>query len=133
LAIGSWWLRKTKPQLDADNCLRSGPKAVHVIMIDRSDPISGQQAQRVKQHADSLKAIAGFGTRFDVYTFEGDVKNEMIPLLHVCAPGRPEEANELIENPEFVRRRYEDFSAKLDKEIDALLQVSTLQTSPIIE
>jgi hypothetical protein len=134
LAMGSWWLRKTKIQIDADNCPRSGPKAVHVIMIDRSDPISGQQAQRVKQHTDGLKASADFGTRFDVYTFEGDVKNEMTPLLRVCAPGRPEQANELIENPDFVRRRYEEnFSTVLDKEIEALLQESTRQTSPIIE
>ena len=45
LAGGAWWLRKVKEPLDADNCPRSGPKAVHVIMIDRSDPITGQQAR----------------------------------------------------------------------------------------
>jgi hypothetical protein len=134
LALGAWWLRKTKVQLDADNCPISGPRAVHLIMIDRSDPISGQQAQRVRQHVNALKSGAGFGTRFDVYTLEGDTKKEMPPLLRVCAPGRPEEANELIENPEFVRRRYDErFAAVLDKVIENLLQESTQQTSPIIE
>src|ERR1700677_4050386 len=70
LAGGAWWLRKFKEPLDADNCPRSGPTAVHVIMIDRSDPITGQQAQGVRQRVEKLKNDAAFGTRFDVYTFE---------------------------------------------------------------
>jgi hypothetical protein len=134
LAGGAWWLRKIKEPLDADNCPRSGPRAVHVIMIDRSDPITGQQAQAVRQRVEKLKNEAEFGTRFDVYTFEGDAKNEMRPILRVCAPGRPEEANELIENPQFVRRRYEErFSQILDRSVTELLKVSTLPNSPIIE
>jgi len=134
LAGGAWWLRKVKEPLDADNCPRSGAKAVHVIMIDRSDPITGQQAQAVRQRVEKLKNEAVFGTRFDVYTFEGDAKNEMRPFVRVCAPGRPEDANELIENPELVRRRYEErFSNILDKSVAELLQVSTLPNSPIIE
>src|SRR3954453_19583763 len=71
LGGGAWWLRKTKEPLGADNCPLSGPRAVHVIMIDRSDPISGQQAQRIRQRVQQLKNDAPFGARFDVYTFEG--------------------------------------------------------------
>jgi len=131
---GAWWLRKSKPPLDADNCPRSGPTALHVIMIDRSDPISGQQAQRIRQHVQNLKSDAAFGARFDVYTFEGDTKNEILPIARVCAPGRPEEANELIENPDLVRRRYEErFSVVLDRAIAELLQEATRPNSPIIE
>jgi hypothetical protein len=134
LASGAWWLRTIKEPLDADNCPRSGPKAVHVIMIDRSDPVLGQQAQSVRQQVEKLKNDALFGTRFDVYTFEGDTKNEMRPIVQVCAPGRPEDANELIENPELVRRRYEErFSQVLDHAVTELLHVSTLPNSPIIE
>jgi hypothetical protein len=130
---GVWWLRKTKTQIDAENCPVSGPRAIHMIMIDRSDPISGQQAQRVRQVIRKVKDEALFGTRFDVYVFEGDIKNELQPILRLCAPGRPEEANELIENPEFVRRRYADFSATLDQTIDSLMAATTRPNSPIIE
>lgn len=133
LVGGAWWLRKTKVQLDAENCPLSGPRAIHMIMIDRSDPISGQQAQRVRQVIRKIKDEAQFGTRFDVYVFEGDIKNELRPILRVCAPGRPEEANELIENPEFIRRRYADFSATLDQTIDSLMTATTRPNSPIIE
>jgi hypothetical protein len=134
LGGGAWWLRKIKEPLDADNCPRSGPTAVHLIMIDRSDPITGQQAQAVRQRVEKLKTDAAFGTRFDIYTFVGDSKNEMRPFVRVCAPGRPEQANELIENPVFVRRRYDErFANVLDHSVAELLQVSTLPNSPIIE
>jgi hypothetical protein len=134
LSGGAWWLRKTRVPLDDENCPRSGPTAVHIIMIDRSDPITGQQAQSIRQQVEKLKNEARFGQRFDVYTFEGDSKNEMQPLTRVCAPGRPEDANELIENPELVRRRYQErFSNVLDQEVGTLLRVSTLPNSPIIE
>lgn len=134
LAAGAWWLRKTKVQLDAENCPVEGPRAIHMIMIDRSDPVSPQQAQRVRQYVHKAKDDAIFGTRFDVYTFEGDVKNELRPILRVCAPGRPEDANELIANPDMIRRTYvEKFSAVLDKTIDDLLTETTRSNSPIIE
>lgn len=134
LAGGAWWVRKTKVTLDADNCPQTGIKALHVIMIDRSDPISGQQAQGIRQHVEKLKNNSSFGTRFDVYTFEGDTKHEMQPVVRVCAVGRPEDANELIENPDFVRRRYEErFSIILDRGLADLLQESKRANSPIIE
>jgi uncharacterized protein YneF (UPF0154 family) len=133
LVGGAWWLKKTTIQVDAENCPLGGPHAIHMIMIDRSDPISGQQAQRVRQYIKKIKDEAFFGTRFDVYVFEGDIKNELHPILRVCAPGRPENANELIENPEFIRRRYADFSATLDQTIDSLMTAATRPNSPIIE
>lgn len=132
---GYWWVRKTKIPLDeATNCPLTGPRAVHVLIFDRSDPISAQQSQQIQQRIRALKSAAAFGQRFDVYTLEGDVKNALRPTLQICSPGRPEEANELIENPELVRRRYDEkFSRVLDRTIDSLLQPSVRDNSPIIE
>jgi len=49
LAGGAWWLRKNQDSPWMRTIARaSGPRAVHFIMIDRSDPISGQQAQRIR-------------------------------------------------------------------------------------
>jgi hypothetical protein len=135
LAGGAWWLRKTKIVLDeATNCPVDGARAIHVIMFDRSDPISGQQAERIRQVVNGFKSAAVFGERFDIYTFEGDTKAALEPILTLCSPGRPEEANELIQNPERIRQRYEKtFAEVLDRTVDDLLQASTLPNSPIIE
>jgi len=135
LAGLAWWVNKTKIPLGADNCpLNQDPRAVHVVIFDRSDPISGQQAQRIRQEMEKLKKAASFAYRFDIYTFEGDSKNELQPILKVCSPGRPEEANDLIENPDMIRRDFEEkFAKALDETVEFLLKESERPTSPIIE
>jgi hypothetical protein len=134
LFSGYAWVKSNKIQLDAENCPTSGPRGIHVLLFDRSDPISEQQAQRVRQYIDKVKLTATFGTRFDLYTFEGDTLHALEPKLRICAPGKPEEANIWIDNPERVRKKYDnDFSKVLDQTVAELLRASTQPNSPIIE
>lgn len=130
-----WWIKSTKVILDeATNCPRAGPRAVHIIIFDRTDPILPLQGQRIRQKMKELRESAFFGKRFDLYTVEGDTKNVLTPILSICSPNRPEEANEFYENPDQIRDRYEQhFVAVLEKTIDELLRESTRETSPIIE
>lgn len=136
-ALGAtyWLVKRSHPVLDAEtNCPNSGPTAVHIILIDRSDPISEQQGQRIRQSIDKLKNDATFGLRFDIYTFQGDAVHSLEPKLRICALGKPDEANPWIENPELVRRQYETrFVAVLDQTISELLRASSEPNSPIIE
>jgi hypothetical protein len=130
-----WWVKKTYVILDeATNCPQAGPRAVHVIIVDRTDPITPLQAERIRQKIKEMREAAPFGKRFDIYTVEGDANHVLAPILNICSPNRPEDANELIENPEIIRRRYEErFVSVFDKTIDDLLRISTRDTSPIIE
>jgi hypothetical protein len=135
LGGGYWFVRSSRPVLDSEtNCPRSGPSGIHVILFDRSDPISEQQAQRIRQAIDKFKDEAPFGLRFDLYTFQGDTQHALQPKLRICALGKPSEANAWIENPELVRRRYETkFTAVLDQTVGELLRGSREKNSPIIE
>jgi hypothetical protein len=135
LGGGLWWVKHSRPQLDQEtNCPKSGPTGIHVILFDRSDPITDQQAQRIKQAIEKFKTEAPFGLRFDLYTFEGDTAHVLAPKLRICALGKPEDANQLIENPEIVRKRYETrFAAVIDQTVSDLLRALTQKTSPIIE
>ena len=132
LAGGAWYLRRAKVQIDAEtNCPKGGPTSVHLLIFDRSDPITRQQAQHIQQEVMRLEGEAQFGNRFDIYTFDGDSKSVLLPKLVVCSPGRPENANELIENPEFVRKRFEQqFSAVLTKTVEDLLRENTMEKFP---
>ena len=130
-----WWVQKTEVILDEiTNCPVAGPRAVHVIIIDRTDPITPLQAERVRQKIKVLRETAPFGKRFDIYTVEGDANHVLAPILIICSPNRPEDANIIIENPDIIRKRYEErFVSVFDKTIDELLRISTRETSPIIE
>lgn len=135
LAGGYWFVKSGRVVLDAaTNCPKSGPNGIHVILFDRSDPISEQQAQRIRQAIDKFKNEAPFGLRFDLYTFQGDAQHALQPKLQICALGKPSEANALIENPESIRRRYESrFTGVLDQAVAELLRGAQEKNSPIIE
>lgn len=128
-----WWVKSSKPQLDAENnCPKSGPTSIHVLLFDRSDPISDQQAQRIRQVIEKYKSDAASGTRFDLYTFEGDSTHVLSPKLQICALGK--DGSIYTENPERIRRRYEErFAAVLNQTVAELLRASTQSTSPIVE
>jgi hypothetical protein len=132
---GYWWVQHTHPVLDSEtNCPVSGPSGIHIILFDRSDPITDQQAQRIRQAIEHYKQDAPFGRRFDIYTFEGDTTHVLKPKLVICALGKPDDANSLIENPEQVRKRYDTkFSAVLDQTVEDLLRASRQNSSPIVE
>lgn len=132
LAAVAWVVAHQAPPNPETNCPREGPREIHLILVDQSDPVTGLQAQRIRQEMARLKTGAAPGTRFDVFTFQGDTSAELPPVVTVCAPKR--DANELYENPERVRKRYEErFSAVLDKAIDQLLRASERPNSPIVE
>src|SRR6266852_2116184 len=90
LAGGAWWVTTIDDPIDAaTNCPKSGVvSSVHIVMFDRSDPISGQQAQRIRQVLAEMKMSAVFGDRFDFYTFDGDTTRALAPILEICSPGR---------------------------------------------
>jgi hypothetical protein len=130
-----WWFREIRVVLDAQTmCPKTGPYAVHILLFDQSDPITGQQGQRVRQKIESIKDSAKPGYRFDVYSFDGDSRNVLAPILTLCSPGRREDANELYQNPESFRRRYDErFTPVLENVVKDLLKKSTRANSPIIE
>jgi hypothetical protein len=133
LGGAAYYARSIRVELDPKtNCPLTGPTAVHAVLIDRSDPITPQQAQRIRQWAHLLKRDAAQGTRLDIYTFEGDSQAELHPVLALCAT--QQEGNPLYQNPEDVRRRYEaEFAAVVDKTVNDLLVAGTRPNSPIIE
>lgn len=135
LAGAAYWLQRSRLAIDPKTlCAQTGPAGINVIIFDRSDPVTPQQAQYIRQALQRTKQEAEVGTRFDIFTFDGDAKNVLLPLLSVCVPKKVEDANELTENPARIRRRYEEqFSRVLDETIDSLLKDHTRPNSPIIE
>jgi hypothetical protein len=135
LAGGTWWVKSRTVLIDDEtNCPKDGPRAVHVLLFDQTDPIFPQPALRVKQHIRLLAENAITGQRFDLYTIEGDAHKLLNPLLQICSPGKGKDANLIYENPEQIQERFEHrFIEVLEKTVNNLLVATTKQYSPIIE
>jgi hypothetical protein len=118
----------------ATNCPKGGPTAVQVVLIDRSDPITPQQGQRVRQYIDEQANRAKPGTRFDLYVADSDAVNVLKPTASVCSSGQGNQASSLYENPVRVQRQFEErFLNVLHGALDRLLSASTADNSPILE
>jgi len=135
LAGGAWWLKSTRVALDENtNCPKTGPRSVQVLVFDRTDRISHQQAQQIEQYVKRLMVDAATGQRFDLYTVEGDTQNVLQAVLQICSPGQGKDANDLYENPELIQRRFDvRFAEVLQRTVQELLQDSKRPASPIIE
>ncbi len=136
-ALGGVWYFLSSAHVAIDsqtNCPKAGPAGIQVVLIDKSDPITPQQSQRVRQYIEELANSAKPGTRFDLYVADGDSKNVLKPTASVCSSGRGNQANPLYQNPTMVQRQFEErFLSVLRKAVDQLLTASTTDTSPILE
>src|SRR5215510_6380116 len=69
MAGAAWWLKATEVEIDkSTNCPKAGPRSVHLMIFDRTDPVTAQQAQRIEQYVTRLMKDAAAGQRFDLYT-----------------------------------------------------------------
>jgi hypothetical protein len=135
LAGGAWWVKTRTVEIDeATNCPKDGPRAVHVLLFDQTDPISEQQALQVKQHVRLLADGAIPGQQFLLYTIEGDSQKLLNPVRQICSPGKGKDANIIYENPDQIQDRFDHrFIEILEKSIGDLLRATSKQNSPIIE
>lgn len=115
------------------NCPVDGPRAIHAIMIDRSDPLTPSQVQQVKQHLQRLISRTAEDTRLDIYSFEGSLTDVLEPTLTICAPRRPEDIDPWAQGPIPAKEIYRRFADRLNSEVDELLAAHTQPVSPIIE
>jgi len=139
LAVGAclfgahWVLAPAKADWDqATLCPAAGPSGVHVVLIDRSDPITALQAQRVRQVVERAISEAQPAERIDLYVAEGDGRDALTPRISLCNPGR--DGNQYYQNPRRIRERYDaSFRAPVEATLTSLLETSRRNVSPIIE
>jgi len=130
---GYTYLRLTKTAYDtATMCPIAGPAAVHAMLIDRSDPISPLQTQRLQQILRAIIDGAVVNERIDLYILSQDGLQSETPVVSLCRP--PSEGNILVQNPEHIHAAYlARFVAPIEQSLTGLTQASELPNSPIME
>jgi len=107
---------------------------VTVVLLDLSSTLSDVQKLDVRNELARLRdTVPRFG-RIEIFAVDDRAPRIVEPILRLCNPGRGDDMNELYQNPQLARQRWErDFASTLDGAIEKLLQMPESATSPIFE
>lgn len=137
--VGGWLYMKSnelRVAADAETLCRADGALpeVTVVLLDLSSTLSDVQKLDVKNELTRLRdRIPRFG-RIDVFAVDDRAARIVEPILRLCNPGRGEDMNELYQNPQLARQRWErDFASTLNGALEKLLAMPEAATSPIFE
>jgi hypothetical protein len=121
------------PPRDAQTlCRKTGANGHTLVLVDKSDPWSPVQAERLKKLVKRLGDELPAERLLSIYVFNDAFEPNFPPLIALCNPGRT--VSELIGNP---RRDYvrwvEKFGKPLDEALAVLAQPAKGSLSPIVE
>lgn len=136
VALGGFFAAPTLlrgPPRDAETlCLETGAIGHTLVLVDKSDPWSPIQADRLKRLVKQLGDALPADRLLSIYVFNDVFEPGFPPLISLCNPGRT--TSELIGNP---RRDYvkwvEKFGRPLDDAMTSLAQPGKGNQSPIAE
>jgi hypothetical protein len=133
-AVGGYaYMRLNQPTYDvATMCPTSGPSEVQALLIDRSDPISPLQTQRLEQILHQLIDDGPVNERIDLYILTANGLQSEKPVVSLCRP--PSGGNYLTQNPAHIHAVYvARFVDPIQHALAALTEPSEMPDSPIME
>jgi hypothetical protein len=109
------------------------PSEIVVILLDVSSRFSEPQRLQLQNQLARLRdSIPRLGL-VEVYTVDKLRRRVTSPVNHLCNPGTGAELNQIYQNPQLARKKWEGFAAKLRADIDGEIKSRPHKTSPIFE
>ena len=137
--VGGWlYVKSNELRVAADAetlCRLDGAlPEVTAVLLDLSSTLSDVQKLDVKNELTRLRdRIPRFG-RIEIFAVDDRAPRIVEPILRLCNPGRGDDMNELYQNPQLARQRWErEFASTLSGAIEKLLASPESATSPIFE
>lgn len=114
-------------------CPKDGATAAHVVLIDRTDPLTEIQLEALRKEVLRQAHEVPKHEAFRVYEI-GHGGALLSPVVDVCNPGDGADASQLDDNPAKLRRRYQRlFTAPINKMISSMTGDGKMNQSPIME
>ena len=109
------------------------PSEITVVLLDVSSRFSSPQRLQLENQLARLRdSIPRFGL-IEVYTVGHRRWRLAAPYDHLCNPGTGAELNQMYQNPQLARKKWDGFATKLKKDIDQQMSSRPMKTSPIFE
>jgi hypothetical protein len=115
-------------------CPQKGAEALTVVVLDRSDPLDTAQKESLKNYILKLKKDLALHEEIAIYSVGNTDIELRKPVIDVCNPGTGVDASPLNANPALIHKRWEEeFSSKIDRALDQMLEPAPTPWSPIME
>ena len=106
----------------------------HAVLIDNSDPINENQKRTIKRVLKKIRDSLLPQEELRIYVLDHKNFHLADPEFAKCNPGNADDANELYQNPNLIRKRFNDFFlAPLNDMIDGLNLDASGDFSPIFK
>lgn len=120
--------------LGEDLCPVSGHKALAVVLVDLTDPLSVPQTQDLTNQLEGVRNSVTKHGRLSLYKVAATDQRLLEPVLDVCNPGDGSDVTEATGNPKADRARWQaNFSEPLDAAFVTLAEETGAATSPVLE
>ena len=97
---------------------RRPPSEIMVILLDVSSRFSEPQRLQIQNQLARLRdSVPRFGL-VEVYTVDRLRRRLTEPINHLCNPGTGAELNQMYQNPQLARKKWDGFAAKLRTDIN---------------
>ncbi|ABI65402.1 MAG: hypothetical protein ACJAU5_000510 [Maricaulis maris] len=115
-------------------CLADALPPHRVVVIDKTDLYSPEQAGGIESLILSERDGLAVGERFSLYELNESGQLRNTNSFSLCNPGAGEQVNPLYRNPDRIQARYEAlFADPLDRALADLVLPKDAPSSPIIE
>jgi hypothetical protein len=109
------------------------PSQIMVILLDVSSRFSEPQRLQIQNQLARLRdSVPRFGL-VQVYTVDRLRRRLTAPINHLCNPGTGAELNQMYQNPQLAKKKWDGFAAKLRSDINRQIEARPHGTSPIFE
>ena len=109
------------------------PSQIMVILLDVSSRFSEPQRLQIQNQLARLRdSVPRFGL-VEVYTVDRLRRRLTEPVNHLCNPGTGAELNQMYQNPQLAKKKWDGFAAKLRSDINKQIAGKPMATSPIFE
>jgi hypothetical protein len=109
------------------------PSEIMAILLDVSSRFSEPQRLQIQNQLARLRdSVPRFGL-VEVYTVDRLRRRLTQPVDHLCNPGTGAELNQMYQNPQLARKKWDGFAAKLRTDINRQIEAPPHATSPIFE
>lgn len=135
LSVWAYRLKASSDQYDHDTlCRNDGAYTRLKVLIDKTDPISKQDQERLAALIRRIKDQLAANERLSLFVLDETGTYSPAPVFDMCNPGRGNQANSLYENPRMVQKRFdEQFQGPLETVLVNLLRPGVAPQSPILE